>query len=554
MSSEHLMELEKQINRSGEGTDQIDALNTLAWELRVQDPVRATSLAELALERSRSQNAGGPPYPYGIAQAQVILGRLAIGSGSYGLALTRLIEAYELLQQLSSPELLAEASHAIGWAHNSLGNYAESFDFLHKALNIFQELGNHPREADVLTSLGTVYSAEGLQTRAIEAFQRAMVLQAGQEISRPRGVTLNNLALTQIMLNDNDGALASALSGLKISREIGQPSLEAAILDTLGQVYIARGEFQQAAGVLQECLEIARLKGLIRSEMEAMLNLGLVYYQQNQLEQAHEQYRLSLKLADEHQLNVYRYKAHEMLAKIYEEQGNLRYSLQHYKEFHARMEQALAESTSYRLENLKILHKVEKSRKEAEILRLQNSALEQEIDDRLRDQVELEKLATTDPLTGLINRGHFFTLGEYEFERAQRIQNRMSVILLDIDHFKLVNDSYGHSTGDQVLIAIAKLITINARKGDICSRYGGEEFVILLPNTSQADGVDVAERFRQELVSHPIQIGQDTIKITVSLGVAQNLPDDDADLSAVIARADQALYRAKSGGRNRVSL
>jgi diguanylate cyclase (GGDEF)-like protein len=378
-------------------------------------------------------------------------------------------------------------------------------------------------------------------------------LQEGQEKSRARGVTLNNLALTQIMLNDNNEALANAQAGLKISREIGQPSLEAAILDTLSQVYIARGEFQQAEEILQECLEITRLKGFEHSEMEAMLNLGLVYLRQNRFEQAREHYCLTLKLADKRQLNVYRYKSHEMLAKIYEEQGNLRYSMQHYKEFHARMEQALAESTSYRLDNLKILHKVEKSRKEAEILRLQNTALEQEINNHVRDQVELEKLATTDPLTGLVNRGHFFTLGEYEFERARRIQNLLSVILLDIDHFKQVNDNYSHSTGDQVLIATAKLITKNARKGDICSRYGGEEFILLLPNTSQAAGQDVAERFRQELLSNPIQIGQDVINITASLGVAQALAED-VDLAAVVSRADQALYRAKIWGKNRVSI
>ena len=553
MTSEHLKELETQVNVSGKGPDRINALNALAWDLRVPDPIRSASLAELALDMSRAEEAEGHPFPEGIAKAQIILGRLAISSGSFGLAITRLIEAYELLQQLDSPVLVGEAIHAIGWAHNSLGNYAESFDFLNNALGIFRKLEDHQKEADILTSLGTVYSAEGNRTQAIEAFQRALELQEGQEISRARGVTLNNLALTQIWLNDNDGALASAKAGLKISYEIDQPSLQAAILDTLGQVYIARGDFQQAEQTLQECLEIARLKYFEHSEMEAMVNLGLVYFQQNRLEQARSHFETTLKLADKRGLNVYRYKSHEMLAKIYEAQGNLECSLQHYKEFHARMEQALAESTSYRLDNLKILHKVETSRKEAEILKLQNNALEQEITNHVRDQVELEKLATTDSLTGMINRGHFFTLGEYEFERARRFQNLLSIILLDIDHFKLVNDNYSHSTGDQVLIALAKLLISNARKGDICSRYGGEEFVILLPNTSLAASLEVAERLRQELSVFPIQVGQVVIKITASFGVAQ-ISSEDTDLAAIIGRADHGLYRAKSGGRNRVSI
>jgi diguanylate cyclase (GGDEF)-like protein len=552
MASEHLTELELKLKASMEGQDRIDALNALAWDLRLSDPSRSVGLAELALDLSRDNDAGGHPYFQGIAQAQVILGRLAITSGSYGLALTRLIEAYELLQIIPAPVLLGEASHAIGWAHNSLGNYAESFDFLNKALKIFQELENHQKEADILTSLGTVYSAEGRQIQAIEAFQRALELQAGQEISRARGVTLNNLALTQILSDENDDALDNALAGLKIAYEINQPSLQASILDTLGQVYLARGDLEQAEETLRKCLEISRLGGFEHTEMEAMINLGLVYYRQCRLEQAREHYDLTLKLAEERQLIVYRYKSHEMLAKIFEEQGDHKSSFQHFKKFHTTMEQSLAESTSYRMDNLKILHKVETSRKEAEILKLQNNALEQEINHHLRDQVELEKLATTDPLTGLINRGHFFTLGEYEFEKARRFQNPLSIILLDVDHFKQVNDTYNHSTGDQVLVVVAKLLVSSARKGDIVSRYGGEEFVLLLPNTNKVASLDVAERLRQELSSYSIQIGQNVIKITASFGIAQ-ISAEDANLAFVIARADHNLYRAKSEGRNRVS-
>jgi len=145
--------MEEQLKVSREGPDRINALNDLAWDLRVHDVIRATSLAELALKLSRNLDAEGNPYPQGIAQAQVTLGRLAISSGSYGLALTRLIEAYEFLQDLPSPVLLGEACHAIGWAHNSLGNYEESLNFLNKALDIFRDLENRQKEADILTSL-----------------------------------------------------------------------------------------------------------------------------------------------------------------------------------------------------------------------------------------------------------------------------------------------------------------------------------------------------------------------------------------------------------------
>lgn len=113
---------------------------------------------------------------------------------------------------------------------------------------------------------------------------------------------------------------------------------------------------------------------------------------------------------------------------------------------------------------------MEKIRKAAEILKLQNMAIEREIEDRRRDPSELEKQAVTDPLTGLFNRRHFLTLGEYELENVRNKGSLLSIVLLDIDHFKRVNDTYTQSTGDLVWIAIANLITEYSRKSDLCFR------------------------------------------------------------------------------------
>jgi diguanylate cyclase (GGDEF)-like protein len=172
---------------------------------------------------------------------------------------------------------------------------------------------------------------------------------------------------------------------------------------------------------------------------------------------------------------------------------------------------------------------------------------------------ETRRLSITDPLTGIGKRRHFIELAQREFQRSHRYQRPLSLIMLDLDHFKVVNDTYGHLVGDKVLRAIAKLCENNLRESDIIGRYGGEEFLILLPETpgyeSDPNKSDehtakaVAERLRKMVESTPTQTAQGKIPITISLGIAELTGDID-DLDTLIDRADQALYQAKQGGRN----
>ncbi len=171
---------------------------------------------------------------------------------------------------------------------------------------------------------------------------------------------------------------------------------------------------------------------------------------------------------------------------------------------------------------------------------------------------KIEQISVTDELTGLFNRRGFFQLGEREFERALRFGRPLAALMLDIDHFKKVNDTYGHPVGDQVLRALADCIRRGTRGIDVVGRYGGEEFTVLLPETDLPVAIQIAERLRQSAadLSVPICRGNGDsapvhIRVSVSIGVAFVLPDVP-NLSVLIDRADQALYRVKDSGRNRV--
>ena len=189
------------------------------------------------------------------------------------------------------------------------------------------------------------------------------------------------------------------------------------------------------------------------------------------------------------------------------------------------------------------------SEREKLIIQLSN-----EVAERKQAQDELQKLVMTDFLTGLFNRRHFFSVAKKEIAKAVRYHKHLSVIIFDLDRFKDINDTYGHSTGDQALIQLGALLRDTLREPDISARYGGEEFIILLPETDYSQAMIVAERLRKQVQDTPVRAQEFLVHITISVGVAgRNENDGTQTVDQLITKADQALYKAKKGGRNRVA-
>ncbi|MCB9096148.1 MAG: diguanylate cyclase [Arcobacter sp.] len=160
----------------------------------------------------------------------------------------------------------------------------------------------------------------------------------------------------------------------------------------------------------------------------------------------------------------------------------------------------------------------------------------------------LEYQASHDKLTGLLNRNRFDELYSKEIKKSKRYRNELSIILLDIDNFKSINDTYGHQIGDEVLKEISKLILTNVREADVCVRWGGEEFLILLPHTNLDGAIVVAEKIRTTISSIPIS--KENLIVTSSFGVSQM--EDEDDENTLITKSDKYLYEAKNSGKNKV--
>ncbi len=196
-------------------------------------------------------------------------------------------------------------------------------------------------------------------------------------------------------------------------------------------------------------------------------------------------------------------------------------------------------STVYGLEELMERLRVEKNNTEAAMRQLQAA------------NAELAWMASTDSLTGASNRRHFLECAGVEAGRARRNGLPISLLALDIDHFKAVNDEYGHQAGDAVLKALVEGIAETLRPHDVIGRIGGEEFMVLLPDTSHAAAAVLAERIRSKVEGLDIPIEGETLRVTVSIGIAEFGLDGDTQ-DAVFKAADDRLYRAKHAGRNRV--
>jgi diguanylate cyclase (GGDEF)-like protein len=188
------------------------------------------------------------------------------------------------------------------------------------------------------------------------------------------------------------------------------------------------------------------------------------------------------------------------------------------------------------------------------LLRLKRVLKERKLtNERSRMMEKLQKLAITDGLTRLYNSRSFYSQLELEIDRIKRYQHPLTLLLLDIDHFKDYNDTYGHLEGDKVLVRFSQIIRSCLRTNDSAYRYGGEEFTVILPETAGEEAHTVAQRIRAALEAEPFSPRDgEVVTVTISIGVTEYSPNEE--LSTFIQRADQAMYHSKRSGRNKVSM
>jgi diguanylate cyclase (GGDEF)-like protein len=494
-----------------------------------------------------------------------------------------------------SHELLLDCLHAQGTAWDQLSNYPSALKFYIREKELSLAFNNLHKQARAENAAGVVYSLMGNYAAGLQCFFAAC--QAYEDLMEPsqQANVLNNLGYSLIMLNDSQRALPYLQRSEKLARETGARSLLAAVLDSICHAWLNLGDFEQAliyslesilisrnVGILrEECmyclsagrvyqaldeistakesfrmsLDLAKNNGFRREETEALRRLAATELNEGLLEQAQDHLQQSITIAEAIQARHELFQSHQDLAEVYKQAGDYRQALLHYEQFHQVQQEVFNHEVDLRYKSLEVMHQLDQIQKESIIYQLKNRALQEEIENRKQALAVAELEASTDSLTGLLNHREFFRQAENCLVSARREGTGIAILMLDVDYFKTINDSYGHAAGDGVLITLSSRLRRFLRSNDLIGRIGGEEFCILLSGVSSVTARCIAERIRKGIEKQPFRVSETPVQVTVSLGLAaytHGEADHSLAINQLIANADQALYEAKHTGRNRV--
>ena len=559
-----------------EGTARVDLLNQIAFACWSQDPKKGVEFGQQALELANSLN-----YEKGQSRALNCLGLNCWAQGNYALAFSHYRHSLEIskasgdtLSQANTLNNLAklyidlgsndralayyfqtlkikeDAKDAYGVARvlNNIGEIYLSLKRYNEALKFFLQslamkssgAGDQEGLASAYQNIGDVYRAKGNFKAALEQYQKS--LQKSIAINKKSGISdaLFSIAETQSARNESNSALDSFSRALKIREELGDKKGIAACLNRIGLVQVRLGNYLQAQAVLDQGLAIA---SAIRSKQEMQSSyqfLAVLNDARQNYPRALEFFKKYVRLKDE----IYNRESGQKIASLsmlYENQQREKESELQQLKLEKQIQLGYLLFVIIALILLLMIFVYKRYRLKVRV----NHELE-------NMNVKLDLLTRTDPLTQLANRRDFLEKINMEIARCLRSRKMFSVVLGDIDDFKQFNDHFGHECGDQVLATIAQLIRETVRKQDILARWGGEEFILLLPETDPEGGRVLANKICQKIATFNFIYGAEKLQLTMTFGVAgyrntQRIED-------CISTADRAMYEGKLKGKNQVTL
>ena len=506
----------------------------------------------------------------GLYQSQVTTERDALPDYEAGIRIAR---------RLENPRLIADGLTWRGSAQSLLGEQAKAlFDFL-EAQRLYETVGNTTAAQSNLISIATIYRRLGEYDKAGDYLRQSMASAQRKQDKQEQMVVELQLGFLATERGDPAGAVAPLQRALALAHETGSRQ-------SVGSVLLALAESSNARQRYAEALQ--QVEGAAR-EFQAVSdksNAGMLALQSAKAHAGLGQHELAAREFDLAEANVRHSRNMRYLAELYDERSmnqealgkpaaalaDLRLKINADAALARMAKTQLTILMSYQfdterreLENRKLA--ADKALQEQQLATLERIRGWQWLAillagvllllmlwlawRQLRQSRRLHRLALTDALTGISNRRHIEYMLHVAVEEARRSHRELAVIMLDIDHFKRVNDSHGHPVGDQVLEQIVHVCQGALRQHDRLGRMGGEEFLVVLPDTDIEDGLQVAERLRACVAATRPVVGGVELQLSISLGVAQ-LRAADTGATSLVRRADAALYHAKDNGRNRV--
>ncbi|MBA4340622.1 MAG: hypothetical protein C0423_00560 [Methylibium sp.] len=503
------------------------------------------------------------------AQAQIealnVLAMLHTDGGAHAMALQAYDRCLALARNVGDSRFEGRTLGNMALVHRDLGQYAQALDQLQRYLALAEQADDEQGQTYALANLGQLLSALGERETAQQALERSLATRYSQQNLARQSTT--RLDLGQLLLKHGEAGEARAhlLEAVELSRQTGNLRDLCDALHGLAQAYQFDKDQDAARQLLSEAHELATRADDKQRLAAVQLAMGRNLIERGDLEGAETCLQAVLRQAESLGLAALLSDAHQALASVAEARADYQVALQHFRSFHQVHEALYGEQVQQHLRGLLIRQQVQELQRQADDERNRSQELSSELTaarqadqekqmllQQLSAQTEmLHQLSREDGLTGVANRRWLDLQLAQEFERARRFAHPLSVAMLDLDHFKSINDRFTHLTGDKVLRAVATLLRDVCRRSDLVARYGGEEFMLLLVETPITPAASLCEKLRLRIEQfdwstlHPA-----LTSVTLSIGLESNARFDQ--LEGLLAAVDTRLYEAKHQGRNRV--
>jgi len=427
---------------------------------------------------------------------------------------------------------ISDCLRIMGVVNYNRADYPEANEYLHKSLKISEEIDDNKGISRCLNNLGLLHQEQRDFDTSLEYFLESLDIKIKLSDS-PKSIsyTLINIANDYWYLKDYPKALEFYYRGLQIAKEIGDKKAISATLKGIGMVYRAQSEYSKALDFYLESLDLSKEIGDNKAISGCLINIGNLSIDSGDFDKAIDSLNKGLELAIEIDALNWVQRAYFSLSRVCANSRKYKKALEYHKLYKETGDTIFNQQKSEQIANLRIKYETEKKEQEIEIWR---------------------KASITDPLTKIPNRMGLWEKINAEIKKFSGEPKPFVLCILDIDKFKLFNDEHGHDCGDSVLKAIADIMKNSTRQQDFVGRWGGEEFLIILPETDISDGYEVIERVRKSIEGYSHHFKGKVHSITASFGMS--IYKGDRDIDTVIKDADDALYRAKTGGRNRCEI
>lgn len=549
------------------------------------------------------------------AQAYNDIGVLYKVRGDIADAKVNHSKALSIRREIGDERGISQSLMNIGIIYKNLGEYADALEYQMEALAIKERLGLSAELATSYQNIGVLYRHLKDYEQALTYYDQALEIHRETEQPIRISTTLSNLGELYALMGRHDDSMEKTKEALHIAREADNVSGVAVCLENLGSLYADLGDYDNAEITLLEAIHLAEEAGIKRSIGNTSLALARVLAKKRELNKVRQLLEKAVVVAEEIGERPLLRNAYRELQGYYTITGDTEAAYRYHELFTVLNNELVGAETATRIANLQTKYELERKQNQIELLQRDNGIkelqiarqrwiggfiitalalvavvalaihyryrivsrahrlLEEKNEEIAKQQTRLSKLnddlnryanqvqaanealyqsSIMDGLTNAYNRNYVLADLEKEVSRAIRHGNNLSLLMIDLDHFKKINDTFGHLTGDRVLREASDMIMKQLRSEDVLGRYGGEEFIAILPDTGLDGAERSAERIRAVIEELEFSGTELLIKLTVSIGVADFESCEVRSLDGLLHCADVAMYAAKEAGRNRV--